>query len=110
LIVDIARDHPAVLTEKLEQAAALLGRERIRLALPALTRKWEETGLLAKVHKLRAAGWHKWEAANLSAWSYLDADGAGLDMATDWSVYALNRAAVLQLEALGARRFTLSPE
>src|SRR5205823_1930297 len=41
LIVDITRDHPAVLTENLDHWAARLGRQRIRLALPALTRKWE---------------------------------------------------------------------
>ncbi len=31
-------------------------------------------GLLHKIAALRAAGWTKWEAANLSAWSYLGLD------------------------------------
>src|SRR5262249_34599340 len=101
LVIDIARDHPAHLTERLEHLAGVLGRDRIRLALPALTRKWEEHGLLLKVQKLRAAGWRKWEAANLSAWSHLGLDpstGTGdLDLATDWSVYVINRAAARQL-------------
>ena len=70
LIVDVARDHPAVL-----RTAGGLGRdgrpERIRLALPPLTRKWEENNIRHKIERLRAAGWTKWEAANLSAWSYL---------------------------------------
>jgi putative protease len=115
VIVDIARDHPATLGEKLERLAGLVGRERIRLALPPLTRKWEENGLLHKAGKLRAAGWKRWEAANLSAWGYLGLDAGAnatgdLDLATDWSVYALNRAAALQLLGMGVSRFALSPE
>ena len=96
IIVDIARDPSAQLFAKLEQFAGIVGRERIRLALPALTRKWEEHGLGLKVQKLRHAGWDRWEAANLSAWSFLGLDPSGgdthgLDLATDWSVYVLNR-------------------
>ena len=33
-----------------------------------------------------------------------------IDLSTDWSVYVVNRAAALQLEAMGVRQFTLSPE
>lgn len=115
VIVDVARDHPAKLAEQLDRLAGLVGRERIRLALPALTRPWEENGLLHKVARLRAAGWARWEAANLSAWTYLGLDPAAgdpgdVDLATDWSVYALNRAAAVQLLAMGVSRFALSPE
>jgi putative protease len=115
VVVDVARDHPATLGEKLDRLAGLVGRERVRLALPALTRKWEENGLLHKVARLRATGWRRWEAANLSAWSYLGLDpGAGhagdLDLATDWSVCVLNRAAAVQLLGMGVSRFALSPE
>ncbi len=93
----------------------MIGRERIRLALPPLTRKWEENNVRHKIAQLLAAGWTKWEAANLSAWSYLGLDPSrsetgGIDLATDWSVYVVNRAAARQLEAMGVRRFALSPE
>ena len=44
VIVDIARDHPALLRDKLMLLADRLGAEKIRLALPALTRAWEEPG------------------------------------------------------------------
>jgi putative protease len=108
LVVDIARDHPAALVDKLDQAARQIGRERIRLALPAVTRKWEEHGIRLKVNKLLSQGWTRWEAANLSAWGFLDGDG--LDVATDWSVYVINRAAALQLMEMGVSRFALSPE
>ena len=74
IIVDIARDSLSLLQAKLEISASRLGRERMRLALPALTRFWEDKGLRRKTAELRAAGWTNWEAANLSAWSYLDID------------------------------------
>jgi hypothetical protein len=115
VIIDIARDHPALLREKLEVLSQRVGREHIRLALPPLTRKWEEKGVVHKIQQLRAAGWQRWEAGNLSAWSYLGLDPrqplpTDMDLATDWSVYVINRLAALQLEAMGVRRFTLSPE
>jgi putative protease len=111
IIIDIARDHPALLEQRLNHWAARLGRDRIRLALPALTRSWEDKGTRHKIEHLRAAGWSKWEAANLSAWSYLGAVGlSNLDLSTDWSVYVLNRLAADQLISMGVTRFALSPE
>jgi putative protease len=115
VVIDIARDHPTTLEGKLDTLAVTLGRERIRLALPALTRKWEEKGLLHKLDKLRSAGWTRWEVANLSGWSYLGLDPAtadthGIDLSTDWSVYTVNREAAQQLLAMGVTRFALSPE
>jgi putative protease len=170
VIIDIARDHPRILSEKLRQLGAKIGPERVRLALPPLTRKWEEKGLLHKIDELRSAGWNRWEAGNLSAWSYLElpaqqnrggrgrysdpgapagstapfqtstqtsaasavekfdrAQGSGVgvptpatpeghhsppptDIATDWSVYVINRLAARQLLDMGVSRFALSPE
>jgi putative protease len=115
VVVDIARDHPALLVERLDHLAGQIGRGRIRLALPALTRKWEEHGLEHKLERLRAAGWRRWEAANLSAWTYLGLDPTAsstgdLDLATDWSVYAINRLAGRHLLEMGVSRFALSPE
>ncbi|MFO0866664.1 MAG: DUF3656 domain-containing protein [Gemmataceae bacterium] len=114
-IIDITRDHPMTLREKLASLTDQIGHNRIRLALPALSRQWEEKGLLHKIRTLRDAGWRKWEAANLSAWHYLgldpnSADTGEIDLATDWSVYILNRIAAQQVLAMGATRFALSPE
>jgi putative protease len=108
IVVDVARDHPAILGEQLEAWGQRVGRDRLRLALPALTRRWEAAALRRKIDKLREAGWTRWEAANLSAWSLLDV--ANLDLATDWSVYVVNRLAAEQLLAMGVKRFALSPE
>jgi putative protease len=115
IVLDIARDHPTVLLDRLADWDRRLGKERIRLALPALTRAWEDKGLRHKIDSLRAAGWTKWEAANLSAWDYLGVDplapaAAGLDLATDWSVYVLNRLAAEAVTRMGVSRFALSPE
>jgi putative protease len=114
VVVDIARDHPVLLAQQLESLAAHVGRERIRLALPALTRAWEEKGLRQKIEHLRQARWTRWEMANLSAWNFLGLDPRqpleGIDLATDWSVYVLNRFAAQQLLSMGVNRFALSPE
>jgi U32 family peptidase len=115
VIVDITRDHPAQLRENLNALAGKIGPDHIRLALPALTRKWEEKAVVQKIETLREAGWKKWEAANLSAWNYLGIDPTcsetvDIDLATDWSVYVLNRLAALQLLDMGVSRFALSPE
>lgn len=120
IIIDIARDHPAILMGKVGHWGNRIGPERIRLALPALTRSWEDKGIRHKIEQLHAAGWRKWEVANLSGWHYLGLDpnppGADtlgapeIDLATDWSVYVLNRLAAQQLLDMGVSRFTLSPE
>jgi putative protease len=114
ILIDIARDHPTLLSERLDAWAARIGREHLRLALPPLTRAWEDTGIRHKIERLRGAGWSRWEAANLSAWSYLGLDptypSGDIDLSTDWSVYVLNRLAALQLQAMGVTRFVLSPE
>jgi putative protease len=113
-IVEIGRDHPVLLRDKLTVLEQRIGRERIRLALPPLTRSWEEKGLLHKIRQFLDDGWRKWEAANLSAWHYLDLDpmqpSPTLDLATDWSVYVVNRLAAQQVLDMGVTRFALSPE
>jgi putative protease len=115
IVIDIARDHPAVLAERVRRWGERVGRNRLRLALPPLTRQWEDKGIRHKIGQLREEGWSRWEAANLSAWTYLGLDPAGppdhgLDLSTDWSVYVLNRLAAQRLLRLGVRRFALSPE
>lgn len=93
----------------LERLAGAVGREKIRIALPVITRRWEEQDLLARITALRAAGWQKWEAANISAWALLGKQDT-LDLTADWPLYTLNSAAAAQLFAMGAGRVTLSPE
>jgi putative protease len=115
IVVDIARDHPALLGDALSSWAARLGKDHLRLALPPLTRAWEEKGLRQKIRQFRETGWERWEAGNLSAWSELGLDPlhartGTLDLSTDWSVYVINRLAAKQLLDMGVSRFALSPE
>jgi hypothetical protein len=114
VVIDIARDHPTLLRDRIRALSARIGREKIRLALPALTRQWERHGISLKIASLRSEGWNKWEAANLSAWDDLGIDptvrATDIDMAADWSLYVINRLAARQLQAMGVTRFALSPE
>lgn len=114
ITIDIARDQPTILLERLSELAQQVGQDRLRLALPPLIRRWEDKSIRYKMQKLREAGWQRWEAANLSAWSYLGLDPlsppANLDLTADWSLYVINRLAARQLLEMGVRRFTLSPE
>jgi putative protease len=135
VLVEIAREPLARLEQGVARVGAAVGRERVRLALPALTRKWEEADIRRKVTALREAGWRKWEAANIAAWRLLDLNAPSpyplpprergnngpssgvlpqgervADLATDWSVYVVNHLAAQQVLAMGATRFALSPE
>lgn len=115
ILIDIARDHPAILRDRLDQLASQIGRDRIRISLPPLSRAWEERGLTHKIESLRSAGWTKWEIGNVSGWTYLGLDPAArstgpLDVSADWSLYVLNRLAARQLIDMGLSKFTLSPE
>ncbi|MCX6997342.1 MAG: DUF3656 domain-containing protein [Kiritimatiellaeota bacterium] len=107
------------LQPQLERLAGRIGRDRLRLALPVITRGWEEQDLLRRLGALRAAGWQQFEAANVSAWSFLrlNADGgdhaarpSDLALTADWPLYTLNASAAAQWVEMGARRVTLSPE
>ncbi len=114
VIVSVEGVPADAVAETLEPLAARIGRERIRLALPLITRGWERDGLAARVRAAAAAGWRRWEAANLSAWSFLRAGGVGqgtaCDLTTDWSVYVTNVAAARHVMDQGASRFVVAPE
>jgi len=72
VVVEIARDELPALSAGLAGLAARVGPARVRLALPILTRAWEEEDLRRRITALCALGWRKWEAANLSAWEFLE--------------------------------------
>ena len=104
LVVEIANDP----LDRLKTKLARLPRERVRLALPMITRKWEEQELTDKIVGLQRAGWTKWEVAHVSGWNFLKWEKG--DLAADWSVYVTNSEAAQQVMDMGASRFTLSPE
>lgn len=110
-IVDISRDPLPALTTALQKLETTIGHDRIRLALPVITREWEQVHLEEKITSLTNAGWVRWEFANLSGLTQLASSSVlPRNLATDWSVYVLNRAAALHVLECGASRFVLSPE
>jgi putative protease len=114
LVLDLGREPARALVERIEALAGRAGgRGRIRLALPAIVRSWEEKALRARVDALRAAGFARWELANVASWAQLGLSPGrpdGLDLTADWPLYAVNRAAAGALRAMGVSRVTLSPE
>ncbi len=104
IVVEIAQDP----LDRLKTKLAKLPRDRVRLALPMITRKWEEKEIGDKILELQRAGWTKWEIANASGWRSLKRETG--NFAADWSVYVTNSEAARQVMDLGASRFTLSPE
>ena len=111
VVVEIQRNTLPELIAGLTQLERLAGKDRIRLALPILTRDWEWPQLEGKIKALKDAGWRRWEAGSLSAWTMVEGTWvSGGDMTADWAVYVTNRSAARQLQAMGASRFTLSPE
>ena len=71
VVVDIGSESVDALEKKLGEWSEKTGCDFIRLALPLITRKWEEASLHDKIKRLRNAGWNKWEGANVSAWTLL---------------------------------------
>jgi putative protease len=113
LVIDIGTEPLDAIESWLDDVGATLGYDRVRLALPVITREWEESDLRAKVKALRGAGRDRWETANISGWKFLGVDPVGataIDLSADWPLYAVNRLAAAQILAMGARGFTLSPD
>jgi putative protease len=114
VILDLGREPARGLVDRVEELARRAGgRERVRLGLPPIVRGWEEEALRARVTALRAAGFARWELSGVGSWALLgiSAEGpGGLDLTSDWSLHAVNRAAARQLLDMGLRRVTLSTE
>ena len=94
----------------IDRLIAVIGRDKIRFALPVILREWEMENTRRTAKDLISRGWKRWQVANLGGLTLLRDIEAGLDISADWPVYAMNRMAVLQLKALGMDKFTLSPE
>ncbi|WP_176064064.1 peptidase U32 family protein [Anaeromyxobacter diazotrophicus] len=113
VVVDLGLLPLRGLVERLSALTARAGPERLRLGLPLIVRGWEERALRARVEALRAAGYRRWELTGPASWAHLGlapGDAGGLDLSSDWSLYAVNRAAARQLRDLGVGRITLSTE
>lgn len=105
-IVELGRETPAQIETALRQ---LPSGSAVRLALPMITRAWEQTALDEQIRHWLAAGHRRWEAANPAALALLP-PADDLDLSADWPLYTLNAAALAEWRAQGIRRFTVAPE
>ncbi len=113
LILDIAGCDFSELRQCLAAWRGRLGAGRMRLALPIIVHAADEIKLRPVIRKLWLEGWRRWEISNIGGMELLRAAGvepAALDIAADWPLYAVNRAAARQLQEWGVTRVTLSPE
>jgi hypothetical protein len=108
IIIEINAQGEKKFANKLETLAAKVGRERIRLALPLITREWERQNLTQAISHFRLAGYEKWEIGNLSGLTFLS--GERMNLSGDWTLYATNRAAIQELRGQGLQKVTLSVE
>lgn len=112
VVIGISGGMPESLRDGLAGLSGKIGRERIRLALPVITRSWETAELRRKIAMLLRDGWRRWEAGNLSAWNFLGGPAgiADLDITCDWPLYSMNTAAIRQLASMGATGVVAPPE
>jgi putative protease len=114
LIFDLGLIDPEELPEALSSLAELLGRNRLRLALPVILRdEGSRRDWRVAVGELIRSGWHRWQIGNIGALALLREAGlpeTSADLTADWPLYAMNRAAVKTLRGLGLKRATLSPD
>ncbi len=115
-IISVENDDLELLQQRLAVLTGILGPERMRLALPVITRDWERADLLRRIKVLWEAGYRHWEVASLAGPVLMQeacgAEEGGIDdsLTADWTLYAMNRSAVRCLLDRNIRRLTLSPE
>ncbi|MCA2960701.1 MAG: U32 family peptidase [Silvanigrellales bacterium] len=100
-------------------AASVVGKvealgARLRVAVPTVVRAWDEALLKRWMAAFAAAGVHRFEVGNVGAFALLDAwVGAlpsPLDLASDFTLYALNNEAAQSWSELGVSKIALSIE
>jgi putative protease len=109
LVLAIGHTPLHALEPQLAAWRSMLAPDRIRLALPLITRAHETPELKATLRSLVQSGWNTWECADLAGCRMLGEQGLE-PASSDWSLYALNRVAAAELARLGVASFVLSPE
>jgi hypothetical protein len=109
LVLAIGHTPPDACEQRLAAWSAVIARDRIRLALPLITRDPDVPQLKATLRTLVENGWRNWECADLAGHRMLGELGI-VPASADWSLYAFNRIAAAELARLGIGSFVLSPE
>jgi putative protease len=87
----------------------------IRLAVPTVLRAWDEPLFKQFLQACSAAGVNRFEVGNLGALALLErsnlsSDFSNVDVSSDFTLFALNRAASREIGRLGISRMALSIE
>lgn len=116
LIVGIEVDGIDVLERRLADLSAKLSPERVRLAMPLITRDWDRAELARRIRILSDMGYRRWEISSLAGQVLLRENcgtaskGDAMLLTADWPMYVMNRSAIRLLQEERFARLTLSPE
>ncbi len=110
VVVGIEVDDLENLKRRLEALVSVVGRERVRLAMPLIMREWDRPEVVRRIRALRDCGYDRWELPSLAGLPMLREGGGKVVLTADWPLYAMNRSAIRMLVDLGFERVTLSPE
>ena len=91
-------------------AASGIPAHKVRWALPAFSRPPENEVIEASLRALAELGFRRFEAANLSALTFLRRTCPEADLSADWQLSVINAQAWEELREKGLTRVTLSPE
>ena len=104
----------ADIDRSLESLLAMMkGKDRIRLALPVITRGNSVATWTNTAKRLFSDGWIRWEATNIASFEILANAGihsANASITADWPLYAMNSLAAMHWLQTGASRVTACPE
>ncbi len=98
----------------LESLSSIMGeKERIRIALPVITRGSAATTWTNVAQRLFNDGWTRWEATNIASFTLLKDAGitsGNANITADWPLYSMNSLAAIHWLDTGATRVTACPE
>lgn len=108
LVLEIGSSGQSGVVEALDGLANSIGRERIRLAIPAIFRARDESRVRASIRACLDTGWRRWQVGNLGGWRMARDTSEGLDIDADWAMYVSNRVAAGALADMGMSGFAVS--
>ena len=104
----------ASLDRNLESLLAMMGgKDRIRIALPVITRGNSVATWTRTIQRLFNDGWRSWEATNIASFEILgnaEINSANSSITADWPLYTMNSLAAMHWLETGVSRVTACPE
>ena len=104
----------ASIDRNLEALIAIIGsKDRIRIALPVITRGNSSATWTRAIKRLFNDGWRHWETTNIASFEILanaGIDSANSSITADWPLYTMNSLAAMHWLETGVSRVTACPE